>query len=225
MRQCAHAPRYTAGAEEDGCADVRCLGVMIIGLVAGVVSGSAEGPPTLTGFDGPGAAAQQQLETKFVDAVRKDDLKGWLERLAARPHHVGSPYDKENAEFIAELFKSWGFETRIERFDVLFPTPKTRELELTAPTKYVAKLAEPAARAGCDIRPDLRAAAHLQRVLDRRRRHRAARLRELRRPRRLRGARPARHRRERQDRHRPLRRIVARHQAEGRRRARRGRAA
>jgi N-acetylated-alpha-linked acidic dipeptidase len=119
------------------------LGWMVVGLVAVVLPGSAEGPVTLTGFAAADATAQRQLETKFVDAVRKDDLKDWLERLAAKPHHVGSPYDKENAEFIAELFKSWGFETRIERFDVLFPTPKTRELELTAPTKYVARLAEP----------------------------------------------------------------------------------
>jgi N-acetylated-alpha-linked acidic dipeptidase len=119
------------------------LGWLVVGLVAVVLPGSAEGPATLTGFDAADATAQRQLETKFVDAVRKDDLKDWLERLAAKPHHVGSPYDKENAEFIAELFKSWGFETRIERFDVLFPTPKTRELELTAPTKYVARLAEP----------------------------------------------------------------------------------
>jgi N-acetylated-alpha-linked acidic dipeptidase len=119
------------------------LGWMVVGLVTVVLPGSAEGPATLTGFDAADATAQRQLETKFVDAVRKDDLKDWLERLAAKPHHVGSPYDKENAEFIAELFKSWGFETRIERFDVLFPTPKTRELELTAPTKYVARLAEP----------------------------------------------------------------------------------
>ena len=116
---------------------------VIVGLIVGVVPGSAEGPVSLTGFDSAGASMQQQLEEQFMDAVRREDLKGWLERLAAKPHHVGSPYDKENADFIAELFKSWGFETRIERFDVLFPTPKTRVLELTAPTKYVARLAEP----------------------------------------------------------------------------------
>ena len=32
----------------------------------------------------------------------------------------------------------------IERFDVLFPTPKERVLELVEPTKFVAKLDEPA---------------------------------------------------------------------------------
>ena len=122
---------------------VSWVGGVIVGLIVGLVPGSAEGPVPLTGFDSAGAAMQQQLEKQFMDVVRRDDLKGWLERLAAKPHYVGSPYDKENADFIAELFKSWGFETRIERFDVLFPTPKTRELELTAPTKYVARLAEP----------------------------------------------------------------------------------
>ena len=50
----------------------------------------------------------------------------WMHRLAARPHHVGSPYGKDNAEFIAALFKSWGYETAIEHYHVLFPTPKVR---------------------------------------------------------------------------------------------------
>src|SRR5947208_1703479 len=66
-----------------------------------------------------------------------------MKRLSARPHHLGSPYGKENAEFIASLFRSWGFETEIERFDVLFPTPKTRVVEMTSPQKFTAKLAEP----------------------------------------------------------------------------------
>lgn len=66
-----------------------------------------------------------------------------VKKLSARPHHVGSPYDKENAEFILSLFKSWGYDAQIETFDVLFPTPKTRVLELLAPEKYTAKLEEP----------------------------------------------------------------------------------
>jgi N-acetylated-alpha-linked acidic dipeptidase len=96
------------------------------------------------GFDSAGATAQLELETRFDKALQSKNLKIWLERLAARPHHLGSAYDKDNAEFLSGLFRSWGFDTRIERFDVLFPTPRTRVLELTAPTPYSARLAEPA---------------------------------------------------------------------------------
>ena len=67
-----------------------------------------------------------------------------MRRLSARPHHVGSPYDKDNAEWILAHFKEWGLDAHIERFDVLFPTPKVRVLEMLAPTKFTAKLEEPA---------------------------------------------------------------------------------
>jgi N-acetylated-alpha-linked acidic dipeptidase len=90
------------------------------------------------------AAKQQSLEARFDEKLSRDNLRTWMKRLTARPHHVGSPYGKENAEYIASLFKSWGYETAIERFDVLFPTPKTRIVELVGPEKYTAQLIEPA---------------------------------------------------------------------------------
>lgn len=103
----------------------------------------AQTPPApILGFADP--AKQQALETKFDAALSRANLEAWMKRLAARPHHVGSSYGKENAEFMASLFRSWGYETAIERFDVLFPTPKTRVVELIAPERYTAKLAEPA---------------------------------------------------------------------------------
>ena len=64
--------------------------------------------------------------------------------MTARPHHVGSPYGKEIADFMAAQFKSWGYDTKIEQYDVLFPTPKVRVLELVGPTKFTARLSEPA---------------------------------------------------------------------------------
>ncbi len=67
-----------------------------------------------------------------------------MKRLAAYPHHLGSAYDKSNALYIDSLYKSWGFDSQIEEFKVLFPTPKTRILEMTGPQKYTAKLLEPA---------------------------------------------------------------------------------
>lgn len=98
---------------------------------------------TLMGFSPENSAKQRQLEAKFDANLKAENLRTWMKRLSARPHYVGSPYGKENADFIAAQFKSWGFDTKIEQFDVLFPTPKTRILEMTAPEKFTAKLEEP----------------------------------------------------------------------------------
>ncbi|HVN03685.1 MAG TPA: transferrin receptor-like dimerization domain-containing protein, partial [Bryobacteraceae bacterium] len=71
------------------------------------------------------------------------NLRSYMQRLSARPHHVGSPYDKDNAEWIAAKAREWGLDAQIETFDVLFPTPRERSLEMIDPTRYTAKIAEP----------------------------------------------------------------------------------
>jgi N-acetylated-alpha-linked acidic dipeptidase len=68
----------------------------------------------------------------------------YMQRLSARPHHMGSAYDKDNAEWMLAKFKEWGWDVAIENYDVLFPTPKERLLEMTAPTRFKAMLEEPA---------------------------------------------------------------------------------
>ena len=93
----------------------------------------------------------------------------------------------------------------------------------SSPRAFTAKLAEPAVAGDPTSSQHERAASRLQRLLDRWRRDRAAGLRELRHPGRLRDARPPGHLRQGRDRDRALRRLVARHQAQGRGRARRGR--
>ena len=116
---------------------------LIIAALLVTLAASADTPPKpIFGFADP--AKQHALEAQFDAKLNRDNLRTWMKRLSARPHHVGSPYGKENAEYIASLFRSWGYDTAIERFDVLFPTPKTRILELVAPEKFTAKLNEPA---------------------------------------------------------------------------------
>jgi N-acetylated-alpha-linked acidic dipeptidase len=68
----------------------------------------------------------------------------FMRRLSARPHHVGAPYTRDNAEWMLARFKEWGWNARIDRYDVLFPTPKERLLEMVAPTRFTATLEEPA---------------------------------------------------------------------------------
>jgi N-acetylated-alpha-linked acidic dipeptidase len=115
-----------------------------VGLVAVLLVRPQQAEAPLLGFSPEGARQERALEARFDAVPSPDSLRAHMQRLSARPHHLGSPYGKENADYLAGLFRSWGFDVAIERFDVLFPTPRERVLELVAPTKFTAKLAEPA---------------------------------------------------------------------------------
>jgi N-acetylated-alpha-linked acidic dipeptidase len=97
----------------------------------------------LVGYSPRASQTEREWEAKFRAIPDPANLREYMRRLSARPHHVGSPYDKDNAEWILAHFKEWGLDAHIERFDVLFPTPKVRVLEMLAPTKFTAKLEEP----------------------------------------------------------------------------------
>src|SRR3954462_2786790 len=97
----------------------------------------------LRGFFPQSVQAERDLETRFKAMPDPSHMREAMRRLSARPHHVGSPYDRENAEWLLEQFKSYGWDAHIENFDVLFPTPVERIVELVAPTTFKAKLQEP----------------------------------------------------------------------------------
>src|SRR4051794_34433255 len=98
----------------------------------------------LLGFTAQSSTQQREWETKFKAIPSPQLMREYMQRMSARPHHVGSAYDKDNAEWILKQFQSWGWNAKIEQFDVLFPTPKLRLLEMTEPTRFTAKLEEPA---------------------------------------------------------------------------------
>lgn len=99
---------------------------------------------TIKGFTKEAAEAQLKAEQTFDSYLKTSNIDQWMKRMAARPHHLGSAYGKQNAEFMRDQFRSWGYEAEIETYKVLFPTPKTRSLEMTGEVRYKAKLDEPA---------------------------------------------------------------------------------
>jgi N-acetylated-alpha-linked acidic dipeptidase len=117
--------------------------VLAAGVAAGLMLaavGASAAP--LTGFTADGTARQQALEARFDQALSGDEMKGWLETLSAEPNHVGSPHNKANAELMLAKFKSWGWDARIETFDILYPTPIAEKLELLGPRPFTAALHE-----------------------------------------------------------------------------------
>jgi N-acetylated-alpha-linked acidic dipeptidase len=98
----------------------------------------------LAGYSADSSRVERDWETKFRAIPTQANLRDYMQRLSARPHHVGSAYDKDNAEWMLSKFKEWGLDAHIETFDVLFPTPKERIVELVEPVRFQAKLQEPA---------------------------------------------------------------------------------
>ncbi len=89
---------------------------------------SADNLGPLRGYSSDSAKTEREWEAKFRAIPDPANLRAYMERLSKRPHHVGSAYDKDNAEWLLSKFKEWGLDAKIETFDVLFPTPKARAL-------------------------------------------------------------------------------------------------
>ena len=111
---------------------------LALGLALGLALASVTATPTAQ------SPARKSWDETFRALPQPGNIKSYMEHLSARPHHVGSAADKANAEWILARFKEWGWQAEIEQFDVLFPTPKERRLELVEPTKFTAALEEPA---------------------------------------------------------------------------------
>jgi N-acetylated-alpha-linked acidic dipeptidase len=119
------------------------LSALLVSVTALAFTPSATDTP-IRGFFPQSMQAERDLETKFKSMPDPAQMRQAMRRLSARPHHVGSPYDKDNALWILDQFKSYGWDAHIENFDVLFPTPIERVVELVSPTTYKAQLQEPA---------------------------------------------------------------------------------
>lgn len=97
----------------------------------------------ISGFRDADANRQIQWEQRFDSLLKTSTQDAWMKYITSKPHHLGSVHGKATAEFMVGLFRQWGYDARLEEYRVLFPTPKTRSLELMGATPYRAKLEEP----------------------------------------------------------------------------------
>jgi N-acetylated-alpha-linked acidic dipeptidase len=54
------------------------------------------------------SASAKPWDETFRGLPQPANIKSNMQRLSARPHHVGSAYDKDNAQWMLAQFKSWG---------------------------------------------------------------------------------------------------------------------
>src|SRR5579871_2599917 len=114
-----------------------------VAALIGCAAPAAQAAPAMLGFTESSAAAERALEARFDASLSRDAIAARLRRLSSEPNQVGSPHDRENAEWVLSQFRSWGWDAHIEEFRVLYPTPIAERLELVGPTAFQASLHEP----------------------------------------------------------------------------------
>jgi N-acetylated-alpha-linked acidic dipeptidase len=102
---------------------------------------------TLRGFEPASQADELKWEQQaraIPDAAR---VRAFIEKLSNQAHMAGTPQSKETAEYILAQLREYGLDAHIEQYEALLPQPRSRSLEMTAPSNFRAKLEEPAVAA------------------------------------------------------------------------------
>ena len=117
--------------------------IVLLTLVTLQAAAPRQATSPMLGFTAESGTAQLELESRFDSYLDAGNLEEWMRYITSKPVYTGSPHNKETADWMVEQFRSWGYEARLDEYQVLFPTPLIRELELVSPTRYTARLREP----------------------------------------------------------------------------------
>jgi N-acetylated-alpha-linked acidic dipeptidase len=98
----------------------------------------------ISGFNDSSTKIELNREKAFDDLISRENIGLTIRDLSSVPHNLGSAGSKVVAEKIQQKFRDYGFDVRMDVYEVLYPEPKTRILEMTAPQTYHALLKEPA---------------------------------------------------------------------------------
>ena len=112
--------------------NLRWLALLVFGLTT-LAARPAPVADGMLGFTSEAAARQAELEARFDSHLSADNLREWMQRMTEKPLYVGSPHNRANAEWTAEQFREWGYEAEIVEYQVLFPMPRVRRVEMVAP--------------------------------------------------------------------------------------------
>ena len=83
---------------------MRCFAVSFL-IALTVASLALAQEERIPGYRRESERAQRELEAKLQAIPNPENLRDYMKLLSARPHHVGSPYGRENAEWILSKFK------------------------------------------------------------------------------------------------------------------------
>ena len=83
-----------------------------------------------------------QFEKVFMDTPSPEKARQWLFALTEEPHVAGTAAEKKVADYVADRFKEFGFQTETVKYDVFLNHPKNVTLRMTIPRDEKLSLVE-----------------------------------------------------------------------------------
>ena len=77
-----------------------------------------------------------------MDTPSPEKARQWLFALTEEPHVAGTAAEKKVADYVAERFKEFGFQTETVKYDVFLNHPKNVSLRMTIPRDEKLSLVE-----------------------------------------------------------------------------------
>ena len=74
----------------------------------------------ITGFYEKNVEGELNFESTFDKNLSKENIGENIKRLSSKPHHIGSPGSKENAEYVLSQFKKFGWDATLKPFTCCF---------------------------------------------------------------------------------------------------------
>ena len=143
-------------AYEQGRHDDQRIAIVGTGLAlaAGVWSSSTgsaaaarQAAATIMGFSPSAATRELAVERDLTALPSGAAAEADFDRMTAQPHHTGSPYQLELADYVGERFKTFGFDVSRYEYSVLIPWPGERIVEVVKPDPLRLQVEE-------DVLPD-----------------------------------------------------------------------
>jgi N-acetylated-alpha-linked acidic dipeptidase len=100
---------------------------VVLSFLLVCVTGLAQAPTQRPAPD------EKSLEQQFLAVPDPKQIEEYMRVLTLEPHIAGTPQDKKTADYVAGLFRQWGFETTVVPYRIWMNLPAEVSIDLVAP--------------------------------------------------------------------------------------------
>ena len=143
--------RLTRASGSSTSASAALLAVMLLAAAIACTPGGtgttdSPGARVKLGYTVASSSAQHKLETRFRGLVSAESMSALHRPLTQRPHPAGSPGTLDVVKYLQRTLAGFGLDVQTHEYQVLLAQPRKIAIAMTAPSRRVLSVDEPAIR-------------------------------------------------------------------------------